>query len=344
MNRLTTAIAAFAALTLAPGLLTASVAAEPGAAQERRTAIRLEKLERGPDASVPYVANKFIVDGITTTRVPGQLLTLFGTRSDGRYLVRVWRRAEVDWRPGHSEWRVVTPGGSSRRILRDLYRSSDLTLSDDGTTLAVSRNKGHSPGRTRLRVLDAVTLELLHERVVRGFREVLDVDAGTVLLARRDRPAVSSWDLTSGAADRISRSYGLTADLETDRLAAFTEDPNQGGCNVVSTVSEPGTTLSRSCRQAAAEFSTDGSHVAMVDPDVFYGGSIEFRDVRVRTVDGREVGHYRSATGFHIRDLFFEDADTLLLEVNTSQHAGLVRCVDGACELAGDLRDSGRYD
>ena len=72
------------------------------------------------------------------------------------------------------------------------------------------------------------------------------------------------WNLDTDRTQRISDRAGYRADIAHDLLATFTKDPYLGGCSVLSRLSDPGTTLWRSCDQAIAGFSPSGTRVTTV--------------------------------------------------------------------------------
>ncbi len=310
-------------LTGSPALGSAPGATAGSEARAPATTIRLKKLDRGADAAQPYVRGKRIVDGAQSTRVRGRQLRLLGTRPDGRYVVVVQRG-------DHDRVRAVKPGGGSSKIFGSTSQL-EVTLSGDGTTLVTGRFKYRSR-HTLLRAYDSTTGELLGSRKRKGYLTTLDSATDTVLYSGENGPVVA-WDLTTDTGERVTERYGYEADLAHDRLAVFTKDPYQGGCTVVSSISDPGTTLWRSCDEAVWHFSTDGSH--MVTTYILADG-LGPADVTVRTDEGARTGRYSVADGY-FRSLFFEDADTLLLDIATQKASGVVRCDDGRCELASDL-------
>lgn len=332
---LAAALAALTTLALSQGLvLTGSAAAgsAPGATaatgtraepQAKPTTLRLARLDRGADATQPYVRGRRILDGADSTRVRGRQLRLLGTRPDGRYVVIIQRG-------DHDRVRAVQPGGGSSKILGSTSQL-EVTLSGDGTTLVTGRFKYRSR-HTLLRAYDSTTGELLGTRKRKGYLTTLDSATDTVLYSGENGPVVA-WDLTTDTGERVTKRYGYRADLAHDRLAVFTKDPYEGGCTVVSSISDPGTTLWRSCDEAVWHFSTDGSHIAT---SYILADGLGPADVTVRTDEGVRTGRYRVDNGY-FRSLFFEDADTLLLDTATEQASGVVRCDAGRCELASDL-------
>lgn len=327
------ALAAVAFLTAATSTGVAVEAARADVAQERPTRLDPERLERGADASVPYrtgLDNRDIVEDGVVTRVRADWFQLLGTRPDGRYVVLAVRGED------HSV-RTVAPGGRSSRVLLEDVRGSTALLGTDGTTVVTERFRSRPRRHTVLRAYDATTGALLGQRRRPGYATVLDASPTTVVHAGENGP-VLSWDLATDEDTRVSRRYGYSADLVADRLAVFTKDPYQGGCTVVSTLSDPSSELWRSCEEAVVEFSPDGSHLLTVFK---LADGLGPGEARVRTVEGEQVGRYR--VDGYLGQLLFEDADTALLEVATKDSSGLVRCDGPDCELASDLGKGSPY-
>lgn len=328
MSRLTSTLASLALGALATSLLPAAVAA--GAAEAPPpTTIRLERLERGADAAAAYVDGDRVVDGARSTRVRGRQLRLLGTRPDGRYVVVVHRG-------GRAQVRAVTPEKGSRKIL-PVYEQETAMLSGDGTRVVTALYR-YRAGRTLLRAYDSTSGVRTGSVERRGYESVLDADATTVVHSG-DRGPVVAWDPATGTSRRVSARAGYAADLAADRLAVLTGDPYEGGCSVVSTLSDPGTALWRSCEEGVVEFSPDGSHVATTH---LLTDGLGPSEVAVHTVDGEETGRYRLRSGYFPR-AFFEDADTLLLDTSTEEASAVVRCDGPRCELASNLGAGGTW-
>lgn len=321
---------ATAATTTGLAIATAADAGTGSGARGAVTRLDPESLERGADASVPHVEGRRIVDDGVTTRVRGDWFHLLGTRPDGAYVVLV---GDGD---GESV-RAIIPGGGATTLLADTAGST-VRLGSDGTTLVAERFKNRPRRHTVLRAHDAATGDLLASRKRGGAVTALDASATTVVYAGETGQVVS-WDLVTGEGTRVSRRLGYRADLASDRLAVFTDDPYQGGCTVVSTLSDPGTALWRDCDEAVVEFSPDGSHLMTVFE---LADGLGPDEVRVRTVSGEQTGRYRVPDGY-VGQLLFEDGDTALVEAWTRDASGLARCDSGSCELASDLGGGSPY-
>lgn len=328
LARTTLAALALATAAVATGLAV-SAAPVDAAPPSRPTTIDPAELERGADATVPHVEGRRILDDGVATRVPGDWFQLLGVRPDGDYVVLVGRG------DGESV-RTFTPGGGGRTLLDDIDRSA-VRLGTDGTTLVTELFKNRPQRHTLLRAVDTTTGELVGSRKRQGALTALDASTSTVVYSGETGPVVS-WDLATDEGTRVSSRHGYRADLVNDRLAVFTDDPYQGGCTVVSTLSDPGTRLWRSCEEAVVTFSPDGSHVITVFK---LADGLGPNEVRVRTVEGEQTGRYR--VDGYLDQFRFEDGDTALLGVATRDASALVRCDGGSCELASDLRKGSPY-
>ncbi len=165
----------------------------------------------------------------------------------------------------------------------------------------------------------------------RGYPKVLDALGDRVLLGVFGRGTVS-WDLATGSVVRLTKRVGGAASLVEDLLSSYTSDPYDGGCTVVSRISETGDHLWKSCRERVESFAPGGRRMVTVH---ILSDGIGPSQASVRTVAGRLVGTYRVEGWFGA--LTFETPKALLLEANAKKQATTVRCTKNACERAGDL-------
>lgn len=314
-----------AALAVAAAATLTGTATDRAAAEEPTpTRVDPDRLERGADSSAAYVKGRTIVEDGVVTRVRRDWVQLLGTRPDGHYVVLV-----PDDRG--EQVRTYRPGGGGRKLLGDTYGAFEVVLGSDGTTLVMAGFKQHPRRHTLLRAYDSTSGERLGQRKRQGALTPLDGSTSTVVYSGENGPA-RSWELDSGATTRVSSDYAYQADLSLDRLAVFTKDPYRGGCTVVSTLSDPGTRLWRSCSEAVRAWSSDGSHLLTTH---LLADGLGPNQVRVRTVEGAQTGWYDVDGVFG--QLLFEDEDTALLETWTTESSGLARCDGPDCELASDL-------
>ncbi|ANH39016.1 hypothetical protein I601_2600 [Nocardioides dokdonensis FR1436] len=318
MNRLATAVAALAALTLAPGLLTASVAAEPGAPQERRTAIRLDDLERGPDAAVPYRRHRTIQDGDLRRRIPGRQPDLLG-EVDGGYLVT----SSVD---GRTTLRVLARRGGDRVLGTFGSRSRSFTLSDDARVVLM--RLGGRARSTRFMLLSSTDgRDLARLRSPRSLWP-LDVTADEVVLTSDDPRQVLSWSPGSGDVRIVVRESGGLADLDQDVLV---RTPRRRGtqCLEMASLSSPREAMwSRCADEVPRLLSPDGQHLLVSER------SWDAQDLRVLDAAGEQVARYRIRDGWGTGLVHFEDEQTVLLGVESGDAGAVVRCSGTHCELA----------
>lgn len=317
MTRLHTA---FAALAATAALIAPTVPAHAGGTPVDTVDLsRPGTLERGDDIRIAHLEGTTIVDGDLRIEVP-RVMTLMGTSGDD-YVVST-RRAK---RPRYQVKRISADG--DRTLLLRGRKALYTELSGDGAHVIHNDNRR----RTRITAYDATDGSEVAHRTFRGYAEVLDADGGTVLVTSWQRQRTVAWDLATGTRELIADRVGYQADLSTDRLAVYTEDPYRGGCTVVSTVSDPGTRLWRSCRQRVVAFSPDGALLATTDILADGAGPGE---VQLRGTDGPLLTKYHANWFGTVQ---WEDDDTLLLEANGRRRGATVRCDGSACERASDV-------
>ena len=182
----------------------------------------------------------------------------------------------------------MQPDGDSTLLMRtrEAYGS---VLSTDGDLLAVPRTRVQAR-ETVVTIHDAVTgARAAQRRRSPGFANVLDLDGDDLVVGTTSPARTTIWDLSTGAKQRVSRRTGYQADISSDRLAVLTDDPYDGGCSVVSTLSDPAAVLSESCTERVTDFSPDGRRLALVD---LLTDGLGPNRVVVRTAGGRRVATY----------------------------------------------------
>ena len=318
MNRLRTAVLAAAASLALVAVVTPSASAH---AVETVDLSRPGSLERGDDVRLPHLEGTTLVDGELRIEVPNAI-TLLGP-SDDHYLVST--------RDSRGVYRVkrVAPDGSKAVLLRG-RRALYTALSDDGRHLIGTDNRR----LTTLAAYDATDGSEVARRTFRSRLEVLDVDGGVVLASSWERPRTLTWDLATGARERVSSYVAYQGDLSADRLALYTDDPYEGGCSLVTRPSAAGETLWESCRQKVATFSEDGERLVTMHILTDGAGPGE---LQLRETDGTRLTTY-AASWFG--SVGWEDVDTLLLDANGRRNGALVRCDLAVCELASDVAPS----
>lgn len=304
-----------AATSLALTLLTAAPAAAVGT-----TTIRPATLERGDGPRVPQVLDRTILDGDLAVPVDADEVYLLG-RSGADYVVQTY---------GDDGARVerVTAGGEHTTLV-DGFRG-DVRLSADGTQVfeAVYRFRDK---KTRVIVRDAETGERLARRTFAGVVTVLDADPDGAVLGGLSPDRTFRWHPGTDEARRISRRTGYFADLGADRLGMFTDDPYDGGCSVLSTLSAPRTRLWRSCRHAVVGAAPNGRR--LLTWPILMDGPLS--QVTVHRDNGRLIGRYRSAGTFDRVE--WEGNRSLLMVTRGTRKAAVVRCRADDCERASRL-------
>ena len=327
--------AALCATALAGSVATAVPSATPaGAATTSATTsaandaptvmIKPRALDRGPEVTTPHLEGRFVVDGDIRLRVRGKQRHLLGRSGDG-YVVVVLRGEDyraVRIRPGRRQ-RVLFETSPGRSV-----------LSADGSTMATVDRIAR---RTSIDVRSAVDGALIASRGgFRGYPSILDV-AGDHVLTGSFENGAHDWDVRADTVEKVSRKPAYEADLGTDRLAYFTADPYDGGCSVVTTVSPPRATLWRSCREAVLAFSPDGERLVTTHK---LADGLGPAKVVERTVRGDRLATYRVPFFFGL--ISWESSTDLVLDSYAKKQGALVRCSEGDCERASDLRPTPR--
>lgn len=306
--------------------LIATLASLPQAAAAGDTvSVNPGKLDRGADVRGPHIEGKRVVDGDVRVKVRGKQRFLLGTSGDA-YVVQVLRKERfqvVRVRPGAEEVKLVQSS------------PEQVVLSDDGTTIAVLDKIAR---RTSIDVRSAVDGELLGTGGrFRGYPSLLDLDGDHLIVASFEKGA-TDFDWTTGTRTTITKRPVYRADISSNRLALFTDDPYDGGCTVVAPLSRPKKKLWRSCDEAVLHFSPDGKR--MVNTYILADGLGPNR-VSERTVRGSLLASYK--VGGFFGAIWWESDTDLLLEANGKKKAATVRCSAGDCERASDLRPTPMY-
>ncbi len=273
-------------------------------------------IERGDDIRLPHLRGTTVVDGDVRVEVPNAMALLGPSGDDYVVLTRNDR----------SRYRVkrVTADGSATVLLRGkeaLYTE----LSEDGEYLLRNGNER----RTLITAYDATDGTEVASRRFRSYAQILEADAGTVLVTTwQPRERTVEWDIAAGTTSVVVDRVGSQADISADRLSYYTGDPYAGGCLRVVALSAPDTVLWESCRQRVYAFSPDGDRFATVH---LLADGVGPGEVQLRETDGTLLVKY-TATWFN--QVYWEDADTLLLEANGRRKGATVRCDGTDCERA----------
>lgn len=295
-----------------------------GAEEAPTVDVRPGHLPRGADPAVAHVVGQEIVDGDTRVRVRGRLLDLLGQR-DEDYVVEVLRRK------GARVLSVTAEG--DRSLVTRVPVASDRRLSDDGALLAVARWPGRA---TTVRVVDTTDGSTVAERAFRGARQLLDVDGDQVLLSSWRSERTMSWFTTPSRVETVVDRVGYAASLADDRLATYTGDPYDGGCSLVTTVSDPATRVWRSCTDRVASFSPGARRMATIH--LLSDGPGPNR-MTVRRPRGKPVADYVIDRGW-LGPVFWESAITPISDVYGRTKRALVRLAGEDTDRASVVSDS----
>jgi hypothetical protein len=300
--------------------LTALVVTATASAATPTTEIKPGALPRGADMAIPHLEDKTVVDGDVRIRVRGAVVRLLG-KSGASYVVSTLNRRGTSGRL----LRYAADGGRTLLAEGDVFGAR---LSSDGLRVVASDYRGED---TVLQVRSVATGHVEAERRFRRFPNVLDALGDRVLLGAWGRGTLS-WDLSTGSVVRLTKRVGGAASLKDDLLSSYTTDPYNGGCMVVSRISETGDDLWKSCQERVESFAPGGRRMVTVH---ILSDGIGPNEASVRTVNGRLVGRYTVQGWFGA--LTFETSRALLLETNGKRQATTVRCVRDDCERAADL-------
>jgi hypothetical protein len=308
---------------LAAGLTTLVVTGT-AVAVPATTEIKPGALPRGADVAIPHLEGKTIVDGDVRVRVRGATVRLLG-KSGASYVVNTLKRDFTVSRLLRVEadgTKTVLAEGREAQLAEPL-------LSSDGLRVLALRYRGKG---TTVRAWSVATGQVAATRHFSGFPNILDARGDRVLLGVWGRGTLS-WDMAADSVVRLTKRVGGAASLEDDLLSSYTADPYQGGCTVVSRISDTGDDLWKSCKERVESFAPGGLRMVTVH---LLSDGIGPNEASVRTVSGRLVSRYSVQGWFGA--LTFESPKALLLETNGKKQATTARCVKAACERAEDLR------
>jgi hypothetical protein len=283
-----------------------------------------EDLSRGSDITIAHIEYGDLVVGSRTVDVGGGRAYVLG-RSGRSWLVGTSDES------GGGHFRIVrVKPDDTVTVLKRGISFFELKLSENGRYFV-------QPGRgTRkaipIRVFSSLTGELKVSKDFAHYPTVLGMDANRVLLSTwtTGDTGIASWDIATGAVTKISRRPANLVDIGNDLLASYTKDPYEGGCMVLSRLSDPSTRLWKSCTDRVAAFSPDGEKMATIS---ILSDGIGPGVVNEREIDGTLMSSY-STNWFG--GIYFEDDTDLMLEVNGDTLSSTVRCDDGTCANATD--------
>ena len=293
-------------------------------AQAAPVDLQPEDLPRGSDVAIAHIEDGDLVDGDRRVDVGGDRAYLLGKTG------RAWLVGTSD-ENGGGKFRIVRvrPDDTTTVIKRGIS-FFELKLSENGRYF-VHAGRG-SRKAIPVKVFSSRTGKLKSEQDFANYPTVLGMDGPRVLLSTwvRGDTGITSWDTTTGELTKISRRPANLIDISNDLLASYTKDPYEGGCTVVSRLSDPSARLWRSCTDRVAAFAPDGDRMATIG---ILSDGIGPGVVNEREIDGTMISDY--STGW-FGQIGFESDTFLLLEINGDTQASTARCSEGSCENATD--------
>ncbi|PUA80690.1 hypothetical protein [Nocardioides currus] len=283
-----------------------------------------EDLSRGADVAVAHIDAGDFVLGDRRVDVGGSRAYVLGRAG------KAWLVGTSDANGG-GRFRIVrVQADDTTKVIKRGISFFELKLSDNGRYFVhVGRGTRKS---VPIRVFSSRTGKLKTEQSFANFPSVMGMGGSRVVLSTwtTGDTGTKSWDTTTGEVTTLTRRPANLVDIGNDLLASYTKDPYQGGCMVLSTLSDPTKRLWKSCSDRVEAFSPDGRRMATIG---ILSDGIGPSVVQEREIDGSTLATY--STGWFGRVQFEDDAD-LLLEVNGDTQAATVRCNEGACENATD--------
>jgi hypothetical protein len=180
--------------------------------------------------------------------------------------------------------------------------------------------------------------EVETERRFRGALTLLDFDEERMVLGGWGPNRTFWWHTRTDDTQRIADRPGHAADIGADRVAAYTRDPYRNGCTVVTSLSEPGERLWRSCDERVATFSPDGRRLTTIS---LLSDGLGPTEVWLRRAGGRLLAHYTTPGWFGAQR--WETDTALLLDTVGARKQAVVRCDVTDCERASGLRRAPSY-
>ncbi|QIG42416.1 hypothetical protein G5V58_06200 [Nocardioides anomalus] len=303
------------------------VPSAPASAAGREVVLTPTSVGRGPDITSPHVDidGRTVVDGTVRFPVVAERVVLLGKAGLASYVVAT----SNDQGGGGRVWRYAADGTGVLLAKAGLER---VVLAGDAATLVVSRPERRT-GRSTITAYDVAT------GAVRAQREF--GDHAIALSAQDDRVVLGGtrktrlWTTSTGTVGTLARDPGYFADLASDVVATFTQDPYDGGCSELRRVSS-GALVWRSCRQRVFSVSPDGSRLATQDIFIDFPGPPV---VDVRTITGTKIARYSVVT-YSFGTIAWESPTALLLEVVRDHKGYVARCTGTSCERATEYYDA----
>lgn len=315
MRRLLTTTAAV--LALAAPLLTAA----PSNAAPPEVTIKPGALKRGPDPVGVHLDGNTIHDGGVTVEVNAARVLLLGKWNDF-YIAAL----------GNKEWantRLVRIAKSGRvKLLVAGIDPFNVTLDADGNQVAYSY--GDSTQRPTIGVYDFLQKEEVISRSFSSLPTLLDFDLGRVIASFWSfKIKTVSWDTITDTPGRVNGKRSNYASVAQNQLGFFSKDPQAGGCQVLTHLTNQSDVLWTSCSERIEAASPGGTRFAMIP---LLTDGLGAANITVRKASGAAVVRYR-IDGF-FGAITWETNFKLLVQANGAVKAALVRCKVEDCNRA----------
>jgi hypothetical protein len=318
MRRLLTTTAAL--LALAAPLL----AAAPSDAAPADVEIKPGKLSRGPDIAGAHLEGKTVVDGDVRVKLQAPRVLLYGKWNDF-YIVATGDR---EW--GNVKLLRVSATGVTKRLAR-FIDPFNTELDSDGGQVAYSL--GDSTQKPQIEVYDLQLNQPVALNAFASLPTLLEFDEGLVVASFFSfKVKTITWDTVADVTLKVNSKVSNYASKAHDLLGFFSKDPFNGGCQVLTHLSDPTDVLWTNCDERIEAVSPDGKRVATI---ALLSDGIGPADVMVRKIGGAPVAHY-SINGWFGR-IWWETPTKLLMESNGKTQSATVRCKVEVCNRATDL-------
>ena len=219
----------------------------------------------------------------------------------------------------------VEPDGTVRTIFVG-FEARWALLSEDGSRLVTMADSGYR--RAAVTVRSATDGSEVRSRVFDGWPQAVTADDRKVVVQTMRRTVL--WRVGPDRVRTVTRDAAGTVSIEHDLLATSTDDPYLGGCTRLVRLSDPSTTVWRSCKERVAAISPDGTQLLTFH--ILTDGVGPGR-ITLRTLHGKRLATW--TTGW-FSGWQWESPGTVLLEVNGTRKSATVRCTLAACENATD--------
>jgi hypothetical protein len=319
MRRLLTTGVALAALA------TPLLAAAPSTAAPVQVTIKPTALQKGPHQAGVHLDGKTIHDGSVKVKVDAERVLLFG-KWNQYYIVATGNQS---W--GNVKLVRVAKSGNTRLLLAG-FDPFNAELDADADRVALARAVNSL--EPRIAVFDLVSKTEVASLGVPAAPALLDYDQGRVITSLwSSNPKTLTWDTVTDTTGKLNGKRSNYASVAHDQLGFFDRDPQFGGCQVLTHLSNTDDTFWRNCKERIEAASPDGGRLALIP---LLSDGIGPSDIVVRKAGGVGLAHY-SINGWFGR-IAWETNTKLLMQSNGATRAALVRCKVAECNRATALR------